>query len=204
MSYGSSYFQNIHIKGDKNAFLSKRSIDKFKESIRNIRNIKNNENNENMNEMLQEIIKKYIKKGYTVNISIKENNIFFDIIQTEILSNSESSQSSESSKYSKYLELKIKDLKQKRLSNAQLNHAKEKLINNENNENNENNKIKKVIEEYEKVKKLTKNPILNPLNLDIYKNKQQYINIIKELYESFGNNNPFGNYYKLLLESLLD
>ena len=98
------------------------------------------------------------------------------------------------------MELKIKELKQKRLSNVQVKYSKEKLIKSYN--DNKDNKIKKVIEEYEKVKKLTRNPILNPVDLDIYKNKEQYIHIIKELYESFGNNNPFGNYYKLLLESL--
>jgi hypothetical protein len=185
-----SYSPNIHIKGDKNAFLSKRSIDKFKESIKNI-----NENvNENVNERLEEIIKKYIKEGYNVNISRKENNIFFDIYQ-----NSLNSSQSQQSKYSKHLELKIKELKQKRLSNDQIKYTKEKLINSS---NNDNDKIKKVIEEYEKVKKLTRNPILNPLDLDIYKNREQYKHIIKELYESFGNNNPFGNYYKIFLESL--
>lgn len=179
-----SYIPNIHIKGDKNAFLSKRSIDKFKDSIKNIKN------NEIINESIQEIIKKYIKEGYTLNISIKENNIFFDIFQT--------SEKSHLSQKSKYLELKINELRQKRLSNVQLKYSKEKVI--KSNKEDDKNKIKKVIEEYEKIKKLTKNPILNPI--DVYKNKEQYRNIIKELHESFGENNPFGIYYKLLSDSL--
>lgn len=169
---------NIHIEGDKNAFISKRSIDKFKDFIK--KDFQNNQNIQNINSY-----SKFLKDDFEFYlIEIKDKDVKIGIRNTDL------------NKKKKYLELKLNELRQKRMSNQQINYIKEKTIK----KNQDNQKIKNVLNEYENVKKLTKNPILNPV--DVYKNKEQYKEIIKELIVTFGENNPFGRYYKLLLESI--
>jgi hypothetical protein len=169
---------NVYIEGDRSSFLSKRSIDKLKLYLKN--------NLDSItNESLKKISNQYLKDMYFLDL-INKND-------TEIKLKIYNSQSN---KNKKYLELKLNELRQKRMSQQQLDYIKEKTLKRDKN----NEQIKKVFEEYENVKKLTKNPILNPT--DVYKNKDQYRSIIKELVESFGEYNPFGKYYKILLQSI--
>jgi len=169
---------NIHIEGDRNAFLSKKGIDKFKDLIRKEFENQNIQNINSYSKFLKDNFEFYL-------IKIKDKDLKIGIRNTDL------------NKKKKYLELKLNELRQKRMSQQQINYIKEKTIK----KNQDNEKIKNVLNEYENVKKLTKNPILNPL--DVYKNKEQYKEIIKELVITFGENNPFGRYYKLLLESII-
>jgi|Laugresu1bdmlbsd_1035121.scaffolds.fasta_scaffold05135_2 hypothetical protein len=176
---------NVYIEGDRTSFLSKRSIDKLKLYLKN--NL-----NSVTNECLKKISNQYLKNMYFLNLIDKNQNeiklkiCHFESNNQKILENK------------RYLELKLNELRQKRMSHQQLDYIKEKTI--KRNQNNE--QIKKVFEEYENIKKLTKNPILNPTDVYKNKNKNQYTPIVKELVESFGEHNPFGKYYKLLLQTI--
>ena len=131
---------------------------------------------------------KYLKQGYTITMHKDDNDINSIIIKVINIKEND-----DNVKKKMYFDLKMKELKDKRLSeNSQKNmvdKAKTKYKIDE-----------EILKLYYDLKKYVDRPILNPI--DAYNNKEQYIPIIQELCTVFKGDNPYSKYYNMLLTSL--
>lgn len=142
---------------------------------------------------------KYLKEGYMFTINKDDNDI--NRLQ-ELSSNAKVSiiikvikieNNDDMLKKKMYFDLKMKELKEKRLSN----NSQKNIVDKAKIKYNINDDILKL---YYELKKYVDRPVLNPV--DVYGNKEQYIPIIKELCLVFKGDNPYSKYYNMLLSSL--
>jgi phage gp36-like protein len=167
---------SVHIEGDKSNFLSNKAVDRFKNDLRNLKQVTG------VQDLYDQVDhKKYLKDGW--GYQIKSGNSQEIRIQLHELDKTNTTAK-------KFLELKLKQLKDKRMSNV----AQESILHKKHKDH------KDVIDSYLSLKKISNKPILNPD--DAYKNKQQYLPIVKELVQTYQGYEKYEEYYKLLLASL--
>lgn len=131
---------------------------------------------------------KYLKDGYMFSIHKDDNdinNIIIKVLNIE--------ENNRMIKNKKHFDLKMKELKDKRLSDSFQKNMFEKAKDKYKMDN-------EVLNLYYELKKYIDRPILNPL--DAYNNKEQYIPIIEELCNVFKGDNSYNKYYTKLLSSL--
>jgi hypothetical protein len=176
---------SINIIG-KEYFQSKNAISRLKSDLKSGVNV------------LKEY-SKYLKEGYMFTINKDDNDI--NSLQ-ELRSNAKVSMiikvikienNDDMLKKKVYFDLKMKELKEKRLSN----NSQKNIVDKAKVKYNINDDILKL---YYELKKYVDRPVLNPV--DVYGNKEQYIPIIKELCLVFKGDNPYSKYYNMLLSSL--
>jgi len=139
---------------------------------------------------------KYLKEGYMFTINKDDNDKDSMIIKVINNDNKIRSEDEENRlKKKMYFNLKMKELKEKRFSNT----LQKNIVEKAKVKHNINDDILKL---YYELKKYVDRPILNPV--DVYKNKEQYIPIIKELCSVFKGDNPYSKYYDMLLSSVLN
>ena len=95
---------NVHIEGDKSNFLSNKAVDRFKNDLRNLKSLTSVQDLYNQIDHT-----KYLKEGW--GYQIKSGNSKEIHIQLYELENQDNA------KVKKFLELKLKQLKDKRMSN---------------------------------------------------------------------------------------
>ena len=167
---------NVHIEGDKSNFLSKNAVERFKNDLRNIRSLTSVQDLYNQIDHT-----KYLKDGWGYKInSGNEKEIRIQLNELE----------KEDNQKKKFLELKLKQLKDKRMSQV----GQESLLHKKHKDH------KDVIDSYVSLKKISNKPILNPG--DVYKNKQQYLPIVQELVRTYQGHEKYEEYYRLLLASM--
>lgn len=169
---------SINIIGKEN-FQSKNAISRLKNDLKTGTNI------------LKEY-SKYLKQGYMFTIHKDEtniNNIIIKVVNIE--------ENDRNVKNKMYFEMKMKELKEKRLSENSQKNIFDKAINKAKLKYKIDDEILKL---YYDLKRYIDRPILNPT--DAYSNKEQYIPIIEELCAVFKGDNPYSKYYNMLLSSL--
>lgn len=169
---------NVHIEGDKSNFLSNKAVDRFKNDLRNLKSLTDVQDLYNQIDHA-----KYLKEGW--GYQIKSGNS--QEIRIELY---EIQKKDDNAKVKKFLELKLKQLKDKRMSNV----GQESLLQKKHKDH------KDVIEAYLSLKKISNKPILNPD--DVYKNKEQYLSIVQELVRTYQGQEKYEEYYRLLLASM--
>jgi|APCry1669189000_1035189.scaffolds.fasta_scaffold10919_2 hypothetical protein len=168
---------NVHIEGDKSNFLSNKAVDRFKNDLRNLKSLTSVQDLYNQIDHT-----KYLKEGW--GYQIKSGNAKEIRIQLHQI------ESQDNAKVKKFLELKLKQLKDKRMSNS----GQESLLQKKHKDH------KDVIEAYLSLKKISNKPILNPD--EAYSNKQQYLPIVQDLVKTYQGYEGFEEYYRLLLASM--
>ena len=168
---------NVHIEGDKSNFLSNKAVDRFKNDLRNLKSLTSVQDLYNQIDHT-----KYLKEGW--GYQIKSGNSKEIHIQLYELENQDNA------KVKKFLELKLKQLKDKRMSNI----GQESMLQKKHKDH------KEVIDSYLSLKKISNKPILNPD--DVYSNKQQYLPIVQDLVQTYKGYEGYEEYYKLLLASI--
>jgi hypothetical protein len=168
---------NVHIEGDKSNFLSNKAVDRFKNDLRNLKSLASVQDLYNQIDHT-----KYLKEGW--GYQIKSGN------SQEIRIQLHQIEKKDNAKVKKFLELKLKQLKDKRMSNV----GQESLLHKKNKDH------KDVIDAYLSLKKISNKPILNPD--DAYKNKEQYLPIVQELVRTYQGKEKYEEYYRLLLTSM--
>jgi hypothetical protein len=130
---------------------------------------------------------KYLKEGYMfiVSKSSDTNDIKFEVVNIE--------ENDKKVRNKRFFELKIKELKEKRLSDSSQKNIFEKAKTKYNIDD-------EIVKLYYDLKKYVDRPVLNPM--DAHSNKEQYIPIIEELCQVFKGNNIYNKYYTMLLSSL--
>ena len=167
---------NVHIEGDKSNFLSKNAIDRFKDDLRNLRSLAS------IQDLYDQIDHtKYLKEGW--EYQIKSGNSKEIRIQLHEIKK-------DNSNVKKFLDLKLKQLKDKRMSQI----GQESMLHKKHKDH------KDVIDAYLSLKKISNKPILNPE--DAYKNKEQYLPIVQELARTYQGYKDYEEYYRLLLASM--
>lgn len=168
-----SHEKNVYINGDRNAFLTKNAVDRFK------------------NDLKKEIVKDpsaYLKDGwrYEFNNNNDNQHIHINLIKDE------NKDKKEISKNKVLLQVRLSDLANQRKNENQLRHHLQKQ------KKNDGKKVPEdLIDAYLHAKKVTRNPIIDPTlvcdNLDGY---WQHVN---GTVQGVGNaSNPFANYYRML------
>ena len=165
---------NVHIEGDKSNFLTNKAVDRFKNDLRNLKSLTS----------VQDLYKqidhtKYLKEGW--GYQIKSGNSTDIHIQLYKLENQQSAK--------KFLELKLKQMRDKRLSSS----GQESMLQKKHKDH------KDVIDAYLSLKKISNKPILNPD--EAYSNKQQYLPIVQQLVQTYKGHEDYEKYYQLLLAS---
>ena len=164
---------NVHIEGDRSAFLSKGSIDRFK------------------NDLKKQTIKhsnEYFKDGWTYeqisNSDENNGNIHIKLVKID------KEEPKKINKNKILLQVRLSDLANQRKNESQLKYQLQKSY--KNNENND-----ELIDAYLKAKKITKNPVINPTL--VKDNPDGYWEHVNGTVQGCGNAvNPFANYYRLL------
>lgn len=163
--------KNVHIDGDRSAFLTKNAVDRFK------------------NDLKKEMVKDrtaYFKEGWGYENRNDENSIHIKLIKDEE-KNEEKNEKVNKNKL--LLQVRLSDLANQRKNENQLKHHLQK---------NNNKKVsEELIDAYMKAKKVTRNPVIDPTlvcdNLDGY---WQHVN---GTVQGCGNaSNPFATYYRML------
>lgn len=160
---------SINIIG-KDFFKSKNSMNRLKNDIKSGVNVAKE-------------YSKYLKDGYLFCISSNSSNnsITVEVVEDKKIKNK------------KYFELKMKELKDKRMTEQ----SQKNIFEKSKVKYNIDNEILKI---YYDLKKYIDRPVLNPM--DAYANKEQYIPIIEELCLVFNGDNIYSKYYNMLLSSL--
>jgi len=169
--------KNIYIQGDKNGFVSKGAIDRFKNDLRQASTIDSS---------------KYFKIGWKYTI---ESNNETDI-KVKIEENKEDNNKSKNETTNKeQLLQKLKVMKDKRKSDHSVQHYMKK-------ENKDMIVPEDISETYTRLKK-TGNPIISPV--DVLKTLPEHKKMLDQTLASFkGPSNPFIEYYRQIFKWIKD
>jgi hypothetical protein len=182
---------NVFIDGDKNCFISKSSIQKFKQIVRtsefNINNV-------------DELSNKFMKPGFKLICYEHTNNLEYKFKIDDVVINSDKTQKDK-------LRNKIKELSKIRKNN---NYYKPKSSNNTDNTDNTDNitpDVAEIYKEYNKLVKLSKVSIPIPEPKEILENPDQYKSILSMVLSNgsmnkLGKNNPYFRYFTLLANKI--
>lgn len=169
--------KNVHINGDRNAFLTKNAVDRFKNDIKKA--------------ALKEQ-SAYFKEGWRFEYMNDENdnNIHIKLIKDE--KDEKEKKNEKVNKNKVLLQVRLSDLANQRKNENQLKHHLQKQ------KKSDGKKVpEELIEAYLSAKKVTRNPVIDPTlvcdNLDGY---WQHVNGTAQ---GCGNSsNPFASYYRML------
>jgi len=185
--------KSIVIDGDKNGFLSKNCIHKFKLALK--------ENNFNNLNNLEQISKKFIKSNYKIEIINQSNdclNLKINLIDltSNTEKNEETSRETPNVESRTALKSKLNILKKSRLNNYNLVSNKKKL---------DVDVPKDILDEYAKLMKISKIPVPDPV--EILQNPEQYKPMISmfinnKMMKQIGSSHPYSKYFKLLAKKL--
>lgn len=180
----------VHIDGDKTAFISKNSLEKFKQTIKSNSSFK-----------LSELVEKYVKPEYNLEIISTYNNEFkYKIVvksiqksKTEKTETTEKTEKTETEKKHELLKAKLN-----LMANSRTNSDYYKAKSSGNVDDN-------ILDEYQKLKKITKMAIPEPS--EILKNPEEYKHMISmilsnSIMKQYGNTHPYVRYFKLLAEKI--
>jgi len=182
---------NVFIDGDKTCFISKSSIQKFKQIVRtsefNINNV-------------DELSNKFMKPGFKLICYEHTNNLEYKFKIDDVVINSDKTQKDK-------LRNKIKELSKIRKNN---NYYKPKSSNNTDNTDNTENitpDVSEIYKEYNKLVKLSKVSIPIPEPKEILENPDQYKSILSMVLSNgsmnkLGKNNPYFRYFTLLANKI--
>ena len=169
---------NVFIDGDKSNFISKLSINKFKQNVKQVNFQLDN---------LDNVSSLYLKPGYLFNLISHENdNYKFKIIKKPI-------EQDEKSKLRNLMRTKIHQLTNNRTNNT---YHKAKLSGKVDDE---------ILEEYTKLKKVSKLPVPEPF--DVINNPEKYKPIISmilnnEIMATLGKTHSYVKYFNLLANKI--
>jgi len=182
---------NVFIDGDKTCFISKSSIQKFKQIVRtsefNINNV-------------DELSNKFMKPGFKLICYEHTHNLEYKFKIDDVVINSDKNQKDK-------LRNKIKELSKIRKNS---NYYKPKSSNNTDNTDNTDNitpDVAEIYKEYNKLVKLSKVSIPIPEPKEILENPDQYKSILSMVLSNgsmnkLGKNNPYFRYFTLLANKI--
>jgi hypothetical protein len=171
----------VCIDGDKSAFVSKAAVDKFKQSIKS-----------NPNSVLEELVEKYVKPEYKLELVSSDNNEFkYKVIVKPV-------QKSKREKTEKEQRHELLKAKLNLMANARTNRDYHKA-------KNSGNVDQEILVEYQKLKKMTKMAIPEPG--EILANPEQYRPMLSmvlsnSIMKQHGSSHPYVRYFTLLAEKI--
>lgn len=160
---------NVHINGDRSAFLTKGSIDRFKNDLK---------------KQTVKSISEYFNDGWNYQKSEDLNNIYITLVKEEKENNNKNN------KNKILLQVRLSDLANQRKNENQLRNRLQK-------QKGDKKVSQELIDAYLQAKKITRNPIIDPTL--VQDNLDGYWEHVNGTVQSCGNaSNPFANYYRLL------
>jgi len=174
---------NVIIEGDKTGFNSKNAVDKFKQEIKL-----------NNNFDLNELIKKYVKTGFLLELVEKTDNSYkFKIDKENSEVEKKEPQLSDKELQRKVLKAKINLMRQDRTNSV---YHKAKV---------NDNVPAEILNEYMKLKKISKMSIPEPN--EILSHPEEYKSIVgmvlqNSMMNKLGSNHPYVRYFKLIADKL--